>query len=251
MDSTSTDTQPTPQPQPSTWLDLILYLVVGFGLFLLAVSGVALIFEEVSILASSALYLLNALIFGGTVYVLGVCRGKTSWSEMGFLPPVWRPEWLLVAIAVSIVSIPVRGLVGSIIQFLLEGGLDSLHARSDVLLAGDDFSVVSFLLTLLGAGLLAPISEELYFRGLIHRGLQHRLGFWPRVLLSSAIFGLAHFDSIGVVVSSFVLGLINAIAYEQSESVWLPIAIHVITNTFGVILLYVATAITQLLPSLP
>ena len=99
--------------------------------------------------------------------------------------------------------------------------------------------------------MLAPISEELYFRGLIHRWFQSRLRFWPRVLLSSAIFGLAHFDSIGVAVSSFMLGLINAVAYERSESVWLPIAIHMITNSFGVILLYVATAITQLLPSLP
>jgi len=246
-----TDTHPAPWLKPSTGLDLALYLAAGFILFPLATFGLALILKQISILASLALYLLNALFLGGAVYLLGVRRGKTSWAEMGFLPVVWRWEWLLVAVFVSIVSIPVRGLLGLVIQFLLEGGLESLQARSAIISAGSSFSWVNFFLTLVGAGLIVPISEELYFRGLLHRWFQSRLGFRARVLLSSAIFGLAHFDSVAVVAASFVLGLVNAIAYERSKSLWLPIAMHVITNCFSVTLLYLAMAIIQSLPPLP
>jgi len=244
--------EPAPASAPSTWLDLALYLASGFGLFLLATLGAALLFDgQNTLLASFTLYLLNVLCLVGTVYLLGVRRDKTSWAEMGFLPPVWRWEWLAIAVVVTVALIPIRGLLGLLVQLVLEGGLDSLQARSDVLLAGGDLSWVSFLLTLLGAGLLAPISEELYFRGLIHRWFQTRLRFWPRILLSSVIFGLAHVDSVAVVASSFVLGLANAIAYEKSESLWLPIAMHTLTNCIGVILLYLALALGQLSPLPP
>lgn len=251
MNTQDIDSQPIPQLKPSTWLDLILYLAAGFGLFSLAAFGMALIFREFSVLTSLALYLLNVLFLTGTVYVLGVRRGKTTWSEIGFLPVVWRWEWLLVALGISVVFIPVRLLVGLAIQLLFEGGLESLQGRADILLAWGGFSWINFILTLLGAGLIAPISEELYFRGLIHRWFQSRLRFWPRVVLSSAIFGLAHSDSVAVIASSFVLGLVNAVAYERSKSLWLPIAMHMITNSIGVILLYLGMAIAQLPPSPP
>jgi membrane protease YdiL (CAAX protease family) len=105
------------------------------------------------------------------------------------------------------------------------------------------------LLNLIGAGLLVPIAEELYFRGLLYGWLKTRLGFWLRVLISSAIFGLAHFDSIAVVASSFVLGMVNAVAYEKSKSLWLPIAIHMVTNSAAIILLYLAMVLVQFMPA--
>lgn len=227
----------------STWADLALYLVGGFGLFVLASVGTSVLFsiwfKQVNTLLAATAYLLNIIFIGGSVYVLGVRRRKVSWADMGFWPAVWQWRWLPLAAGISVVFIPVRGALGLLVQFLLQGGLESMQGRLDVLTAGGAFSWLNFLVTLLGAGVLAPISEELYFRGLIHRWFQGRLGFWPRVVLSSFIFGLAHFDSLGVVASSWVLGMVNAVAFEKSKSLWLPIAIHMITNSIAVLLLYV------------
>ena len=127
--------------------------------------------------------------------------------------------------------------------------MSGIQARADVITAGMRFSWINFALTFLGAGLLAPISEELYFRGLLHGWFRsRRFVFWLRVLLSSILFGLAHFDSLAVVVSSFVLGLANALFYEWSKSIWVPIAMHVITNSVAVVLLYVALAVMEYFP---
>ncbi|MFN2272057.1 MAG: lysostaphin resistance A-like protein [Anaerolineae bacterium] len=245
MSEEPTDAQSVPRTKPATWLDLVLYIAGGFGLLLLASIGAGFLFTEISILTSFTLYLLNFLILCGAVYALGVRRGKLTWAGMGFLPPRIEWQWLLVAFITSAILIPLRAALGYMVLLLAEGGLESVQARTDIISVGMNFSWANFLLTLLGAGLLAPISEELYFRGLLHGWFRPRFRLWVRVLLSSALFGLAHFDSLAVVASSFVLGVANALLYERSKSIWIPIAMHMLTNSTAVILLYLALAVME------
>lgn len=181
--------------------------------------------------------------------MLGVRRGKLTWKEMGFLPPKVQWRWLLVAVVASAILIPLRMILGVVIVLLAEGGFENVQARADVVSVGMNFSWINFLLTFLGVGVIAPISEELYFRGLLHGWFKsRRFAFWLRVLLSSALFGLAHFDSLAVVASSFVLGVANALLYERSRSIWIPIAMHIFTNGSGVLLLYLALAVMEYFP---
>ncbi len=42
---------------------------------------------------------------------------------------------------------------------------------------------------------LAPLGEELLFRGLLLRGLVRRMPFWPAALISSVLFAAAHADA--------------------------------------------------------
>jgi len=229
--------------RPSTWLDLVLYLVVGYGLIVVIDIGLSLAFRgEISIVLTFALYIANALILGGTVYLLGVLRGRTTWGEIGVLPKAWKWDWLWIAMAIVVVSVPARAILGLVAQQLLGIDVRELQGRMALLLAGGGFTWLSFGLTLLGAGIIAPMAEEVYFRGLIHRWFVPRMGFWPRVLLSSVIFGLAHIDSVVVMLSAFVLGVINAFAYEKSRSLWLPILVHMGTNSVAVVLLYLIVA---------
>jgi membrane protease YdiL (CAAX protease family) len=247
----SPDAQPITEPKPATWLDLVLYIVGGFGLYVLASVGVDLFFEEISILTSVVLYLLNFFFLAGAVYVLGVCRGRITWEEMGFLPVKVEWWWLLIAAAASAILIPLRMVLGYLVLYLLEGGLQGIQDRADIISVGMRFSWMNFALTFLGAGLLAPISEELYFRGLLHGWFRsRRLAFWLRVLCSSTLFALAHFDSLAVVVSSFVLGVVNALFYEWSKSIWVAIAMHMLTNSVAVVLLYAALAVLEYFPML-
>jgi len=234
--------------KPASWLELLLYLFAGFGLYLLASIGVGLLFREMSIWVSVTAYALNVIFLGGSMWVLSVWRKKASWSEIGIWPVRWQWYWLLIVVGLVIVFIPIRTLLGVITQLVLEGNLDSMQARAQLLMGGETFSWLDFAITLLGAGILAPVSEELYFRGLLHRWFQSRFGFWPRVLLSSVLFGLAHFDSLAVIISSFIMGVMNAIAYEKSKSLWLPILIHVFNNSLAVVILYALLLIQQYVP---
>jgi uncharacterized protein len=223
---------------PSRWLDLVIYLFGGFGLYAVASVIFALIFKQIDIFATFTLYLLNFLCLGGSVYVWGVRRGKTSWAKMGFFPPLWKSRWLWIALLASAVLIPARGALSLLVESLLGGGTQGLQARMDLFTANSSFSWLNFGLSFIGIGILAPISEELYFRGLLHGWFMGRFRFIPRVLLSATLFALAHYDTLAVAASAFVLGAVNAVAYERSKSIWLPIAFHMITNSLAVIVLY-------------
>ena len=247
MAGSASTTTAEPQPGRSAWPDLVFYLVAGFGLFGLASYGVSLAFEELSLLAVATLYGLNFLCLGGTVYLLGVRRHRVTWSEIGLIPIRWRWHWLLIASGLTILLMPLRGIAGFLAQMLIEGSLESLQVRQEIVTAGG-LSWAGLVVTLLGVGIVAPISEELFFRGLIHRWFQGRFGLPVRLFLSSALFGLAHADSAGVVAASFVLGVVLALAYERSRSLWLPIAIHSVNNSIAVVLVYLGMASNQFLP---
>lgn len=224
----------------SSWYDLLIYLLGGFGLFLVVSLAAGMLIRQAGLWVTALALFLNILFIGGGVWMWGVRRGKTSWREMGFWPIKWNWRWLPLALGLTVAFLPLRALLGVLVQLALEGNMDSLEGRTNILTAGGESSLAGFLITLIGAGILVPIAEELYFRGLIHRWFQPRLAFWPRVLVSSILFALAHFDSVGVVASSYVMGVVNAVAYEKSKSLWLPILIHMSTNSIAVLFLYTA-----------
>ena len=245
--------EPEPEAKPQSWLDLLFYLLVGFGAYLLTSALLAYWFTEITVAATFLLFLANFVCLGGTTYLLGVRRGKVSWADLGIRPLRVRWQWLLIGIGLAIVLLPGRALLGLLVQQLIEGNLDSVQARSDLIMGGaTEFSWLGFVATLLGAGILVPISEELYFRGLLHTWFWRKSNIvWLRVLASATIFGLAHADSIGVVFASAVIGVVNALAYERTRSLFIPIIVHITTNSIAVLLIYLLLALAALFPEIP
>ncbi len=75
---------------------------------------------------------------------------------------------------------------------------------------------------------IAPIVEEIIFRGLLYRMLRERWGVWVSVLVSAAFFSLVHH---GLLISPQLLGgIVFALAYEWSRSLWVAIALHMGAN---------------------
>jgi len=226
------------------WKELALVLVGGMGAFILASTVVSLLGLDEGQWSVIAIVACNLAFLGGSAWYMGVLRKVTTWEEIGISPFRLSWKWLFLALGISLAMMPLRGLAGLLASYLLEGGIDSLQNRADLIFGMDaSFSWLEFGVRLIGVGILVPISEELYFRGMLHRLFQKSLGYWPRILLSSTIFALAHADSIGVVVSSFIMAIVIAIAYERTKSLWLPIAIHMTTNSVAVILIYVMLAV--------
>ena len=82
----------------------------------------------------------------------------------------------------------------------------------------------------------APFAEELFFRGFIFGGLRHRFSFPAAALFSAAIFGLFHFtgpSSIGVVPQLALLGFALAWLYEETGSIYPPMAVHAVNNALA------------------
>ena len=79
------------------------------------------------------------------------------------------------------------------------------------------------------ATVLAPINEELLFRGVIFRFFRQRFGRLVAFAVSGVLFGLLHGNWAGFLPLA-VLGVALAIAYEQSGDIRVPIVAHGLFN---------------------
>lgn len=81
---------------------------------------------------------------------------------------------------------------------------------------------------------LAPISEELFFRGLVFAGLRNRFGPWPAALLGGLAFGAIHAPTgITTVIPLAALGVVFCWLYERTGSLWPPVIAHAINNSLA------------------
>ncbi len=77
--------------------------------------------------------------------------------------------------------------------------------------------------------LIGPVFEEMLYRGLIYRNLSRfNQGF--AIVFSALLFGLAH-GNLGQAVPTFGVGLVLAYVYAKSNSIWVPIILHILNNT--------------------
>ena len=89
-------------------------------------------------------------------------------------------------------------------------------------------------LFVLVAVIMAPLFEEIVFRGFLFRGFANSWGWLWGALASSAVFGLAHLQ-LDVFLPLATLGFALAWAYRRTGSLWTCIAMHAIFNLIAVV----------------
>ncbi len=93
-------------------------------------------------------------------------------------------------------------------------------------------------LLVLSIVVIAPIYEELLFRGFIFKGLEHsRLGADGAIIISALSWTLIHFqyDRPEHLVYIFMIGLVIGYSRARSGSIYVPIALHVFNNLLVVV----------------
>lgn len=88
--------------------------------------------------------------------------------------------------------------------------------------------------------LLAPVAEELAFRGLLYRGLRQLSRPLPAAVVSSLIFAVMH-THLAQGAWALGLGLLLAFAYEQTRSLLAPMLVHALFNAVPVAMAIVRT----------
>lgn len=98
-------------------------------------------------------------------------------------------------------------------------------------LHGGASTFVSRLVLWTGAVAIAPLAEEVFFRGLLQTVvLNTARSRWKAITLVSAVFAAIHFSQPHAIPALFVLGVILGYAYERSGSLIPPIVIHALFN---------------------
>ncbi len=87
-----------------------------------------------------------------------------------------------------------------------------------------------FILFFLVGGLISPVTEELFFRGVVY-GFLRRWGAVSAIVFSSLAFVLAHHMAFtGLLLIQFTGGIVFAFAYEIEKNLMVPITLHVLGN---------------------
>jgi hypothetical protein len=79
---------------------------------------------------------------------------------------------------------------------------------------------------------VAPLFEEIFFRGFLYRILRGRLGLWPALVIGGSLFGAVHLTSGGPLAVALIapLGFLLCLIYERSGSLYPCIALHALNN---------------------
>lgn len=89
------------------------------------------------------------------------------------------------------------------------------------------FSTVGLVL-LFASVAMAPLIEEIAFRGLMYRAWEESWGWLPAMVASSVVFGLFH----GWFWSTFIGGIFFVCLYRRTGTLLAPIIAHAVGNTF-------------------
>ena len=81
---------------------------------------------------------------------------------------------------------------------------------------------------------MAPILEELLFRGLIYKRLRNTCNSFVASIISSLAFGISHGNLVQFLYA-FLAGMLLAYVYEKYKNLWAPILFHLCANTISVL----------------
>jgi membrane protease YdiL (CAAX protease family) len=174
------------------------------------------------------------------VYVRLVRTRAVTWEELGLRPV--RPGYVLsMGLGAGLVGLIAIDIVGTLLS---QVGLrpNQLEQFAFVLNEGP----VAFVLLLLSAGVIAPMVEELFFRGFLFGLYRRRQPLWVAYLVSSLVFTLLHLEPqrmnaaqmAGLSVGIFLLAMLLAWVYQRTGSLYPGMLAHAVNNATGLILFY-------------
>ena len=95
----------------------------------------------------------------------------------------------------------------------------------------------NYLVIFIMACIVAPICEEIIFRGYFFRVLKERFNLLFAIITNSIFFGLIHFEP-SAIVPATILGVSLTLIRLKAKSLLLPITIHALHNLLAFIVTY-------------
>lgn len=122
------------------------------------------------------------------------------------------------------------------VSYDIKNGINALKSMSPSFMNGlleelnksDSNSLYSIIINGIAASFIAPIVEELIFRGIILNRLKIKIGVKKAIIVSSILFGMIHYE-LGI-LSAIIFGICMSLIYLKTRNIFVTIAIHIINN---------------------
>lgn len=167
----------------------------------------------------------------GLAWWLGIKRRGGSFADLGFtnvrpwfdVPIVFLAE-IIIFVALATYGLIVLKITG---QNVPEQPVIDLFGRSKS----------GFTLAVIFVAVLAPIGEEVFFRGFVYSAFKRQWGVKIAIIGSSLVFALFHIEPL-FYVPMFIIGAILASLYEYRHSLAPNIMLHALNNLLALLVLY-------------
>lgn len=197
-------------------------------------------FDPQRILAIAAAQLANVVIF----MLLG--RARFRQGLVGWGLTLRRTGTNVIRAVVAYVALwPVCSGLLVLTTWLLLFIPGYVPAEHDALRALHDAESPAWVMaiTVLSAVVLAPLVEELLFRGLVQPALTRKLGSeWKAIVLTGLFFGIIHVPLYQTMPALVFFGIVLGYAYAKTRSLTLVILIHAVFNAKTIVWLLLGTA---------
>jgi uncharacterized protein len=181
----------------------------------------AAILATIVILTTAAIY----VPLGAALVVLWVWHSGTPWREIGYERPT---SWTASVLAGVGLGFAFKLLMKTIIMPLL--GAPPINAAFHHLV-GNRAAIPGFLLPIV---VFAGFGEETIYRGYLFERLRKLLGNGisgktAAVLISSVLFGLAHYQAQGLsgTEQATIVGLVFGTIFARTGTIWMLMVAHV------------------------
>ena len=225
---------------PWTTRQVVISLVVVAVIFGAAIAAILGLVEFVDIegwgehvvLLVAAIFLQGSMLL--TVWFFAVRPRGGRWALLGFRRVKPISTTIIVVFGVAIAQSAVVGytlLVQQLeIDFLIPSDLPREWANDPV----------SFAIIAISAVIVAPLVEEIFFRGFMYQALRRTIAILPAALLTSLVFGIAHIDP-AIIIPIAVVGMILLGIYRWTGNLWSSIITHAGYNAVAVAALAIQT----------
>jgi len=152
-----------------------------------------------------------------------LAAARVFWRPDGMASPWQASTAALVAFCALWPFVAVAFLLSAVFF----GGDAQPHTVAQLMLADPD----PFMLAAMGVAVVvvAPIGEELFFRGFIHPILRQRFGPVIAIAITAALFSAVHMTPAFALVF-FTLGVAFSLLYEWVGSLWASVVLHGLWN---------------------
>lgn len=227
------------------WWEVVGFTLLGFLLGSIAAAPVFLLFGDTTKGgASGPSELLQGIVMDVVLLAtlsLWLRRRHPRWREIvGFPTRRQAPKEALIGGGLGLLVRLAAGIASAVILALLEsatGAKVSLPTQ-----VSGNLAPAAFVMFAIYAVIVAPITEEFVFRGLLYRSVRDRWGVVLGAIVSGISFGLVHFIADvpwqGVVAlqsTMVVTGIGLALIYERRKNLVADIAGHAAFNLVAVV----------------
>lgn len=233
-------------------LGLLAWVFLGFMLAQALIVGVFLLLGTLNVsfegvnentfntAITAVVYLLSVAIVMGLPWLIK--KRPTTLRDLGldrwpsWLDIVWTPAGYVVymiasmiLVAISLVALPFVDM-----NQVQDTGFSNL------------FHSYEYVVAFISLVILAPIAEEVLFRGYLLQKLGKRAPTWLAIILTSLLFGAVHM-AWNVGIDTFALSIVLCLLRLVTGSLWAPILLHALKNGIAFYLLFLNPSVLNML----